>query len=225
MVRRRQGCPNKRVSFPDSNSNTTSRLIYFLGRNKIRFLAPVAPSDDHGEFVPEHSTHDTLALKPALLDHGSGIPAHTFRIKNEPNLVAAGSVVNRLHPTSRSLTFGCRVEHNPLGRTVAPLKLDFGRSRPRTSNPFHRAAFLLAPRRAAYADDGCADRSRPAGLAEEGRTKIMHRGLYPSEPPNTLMDRGRGAGVWFRPPSLRTGRADLPHPALQSVGSFPRLAR
>ena len=43
------------------------------------------------------------------------------------------------------------------------------------------------------------------------------------KPPN--INRGRGTGFWGRPPSLRTGRAVFPHPALQSVGSFPRLAR
>ena len=38
-------------------------------------------------------------------------------------------------------------------------------------------------------------------------------------------NRGRGTGFSGRPPSLRTGQAAFPHPALQSVGSFRRLAR
>src|SRR5260370_1259135 len=38
-------------------------------------------------------------------------------------------------------------------------------------------------------------------------------------------NRGREAGFWFRPPSLRTGQAVLPHPALQSVDSLQRLTR
>ena len=45
------------------------------------------------------------------------------------------------------------------------------------------------------------------------------------EPPNQRLDRGRETGFWGRPPSLRTGLAGFPHPALQSVGSFQRLAR
>jgi hypothetical protein len=38
-------------------------------------------------------------------------------------------------------------------------------------------------------------------------------------------NRGRETGFWFRSPSLRTGQAVFPHPALQSVGSFQRQTR
>src|SRR5947207_660543 len=49
---------------------------------------------------------------------------------------------------------------------------------------------------------------------------------------NALPSLGTSAGIGvgrpafgFRPPSLRTGRADFPHPALRLVGSLQRLTR
>ena len=67
--------------------------------------------------------------------------------------------------------------------------------------------------------------TRPAlgtGLISLAPPQIARDWSHLASPPS---DRGREAGVWFRPPSLRTGQADFPHPALQSVGSLQRLTR